>query len=317
MRIGIDVGGTKIESIALSGQGKELFRKRVPTPREHYKDIVEAIHGLVIETETATGQSGSVGVGIPGAISKQTRLIKNANTQCLIGHPLEDDLSRILDRPVRCSNDANCLAVSEAVDGAAMGEKFVLAIILGTGCGGGIALNGQVHDSRNLVAGEIGHVTLPWISMEELAEADDCYCGFKACNETWISGTGFARDYERHNGVFKKSEEIVALAENGDQAALDNIARYEGRLARVIAHMINIMDPDMVVLGGGMSNVTRLYENIPPMLPEYVFGSECNTPVVQAQHGDSSGVRGAAWLWPDDADADIHQSDEQGRLQQI
>ncbi|MGM0421880.1 MAG: ROK family protein, partial [Pseudomonadota bacterium] len=287
MRIGIDVGGTKIESIALSDQGEELFRKRVPTPRERYEDIVNAIHQLVVETEATVGQSGSVGVGIPGAISKQTRLVKNANTQCLIGHPLEDDLSKILERPVRCSNDANCLAVSEAIDGAAAGQKFVLGIIMGTGCGGGLALNGQAHDGRNLVAGEIGHVTLPWISSEELAEADDCYCGFKGCNETWISGTGFARDYKRQTGIFKKSEEIVALAHDGDPAALENLARFEDRLARVIAHMVNIMDPDTVVLGGGMSNVARLYENVPPMLPKYVFGSECDTPVVQAKHGDS------------------------------
>lgn len=298
MRIGIDVGGTKIEAIALSDAGAELFRKRLPTPHIAYEDIINVIHELVLETEAAVGETGSIGVGIPGAISARTRLVKNANTQTLIGHPLEDDLSKILDRPVRCSNDANCLAVSEAVDGAAAGKDFVLAIVLGTGCGSGIAIQGRAHDGRNLVAGEIGHVTLPWISEDELAAATECYCGYKGCNETWVSGTGFARDYERHNGVFKKSEEIVAMALEGDEKSIENIERYENRLARVIAQAINMMDPDAIVLGGGMSNVQRLYKILPEILPKYVFGNECDTPVMQAKHGDSSGVRGAAWLWP-------------------
>lgn len=302
MRIGIDLGGTKVEAIALSDHGETLFRERVPTPKHDYDAIVKAICGLVKRAEAEVGTDNhtpaSVGVGIPGSISKQTRLVKNANTQCLIGNPLEDDLSKALSRPVRCSNDANCLAVSEAIDGAAAGYGFVLALILGTGFGSGIAINGQVHNGQNLVAGEVGHIPLPWMTAEELEIAPDCYCGQKGCNETWISGTGFEQDYKRLSGTSLKGPDIMTLVAEDDPIATQTLTRYEDRLARAIASFVNIMDPDIIVLAGGMSNVDQLYDSIPPKLPSYVFGGECETPVVKAKHGDSSGVRGAAWLWP-------------------
>ncbi len=301
MRLGLDVGGTKIEIIALSDQGEELYRERLPTPKHDYQKLLQTIVTLVENAERKTGMTGTVGVGIPGSISKNTGLVKNANTQCLIGKPMQKDLQELLNREVRWSNDANCMAVSEAVDGAAAGHDIVLAIILGTGCGAGIAIHGRAHNGRNLVAGEIGHVSLPWMKKEEREESDLCYCGHKGCIETWTSGTAFARDYERHTGRALKGEDIVARAENGEDAALKNLERYENRLARVCAHCINILDPDIIVFAGGMSNNMRLYENIPPQLRRYVFGNECDTPIVQAKHGDSSGVRGAAWLWPADS----------------
>lgn len=298
MRLGLDIGGTKIEIIALSDQGQELYRERLPTPQHSYDNFLKTAVTLVENAEKETGQSGTVGMGIPGAVSTKTGLVKCANRAYMNDKNMKADFERLLNRDVRISNDANCLAVSEAVDGAGAGQDLVLAIILGTGCGAGIAFRGEAYDGRNQVAGEIGHISLPWMKKEEREESDICYCGHKGCIETWVSGTGFARDYERHTGRTIKGEEIIERAESGEDAALKNLERYENRLARVCAHMINVIDPGVIVLAGGMSNNIRLYENVPSQLKRYVYGNECDTPLVQAKHGDSSGVRGAAWLWP-------------------
>ena len=270
----------------------------MPTPKHDYDALCQTVLTLVEKAEADVGEKGSVGMGIPGSISKNTDLVKNANTQCLIGKPMREDMEALLNRPVRLSNDANCMAVSEAVDGAAAGHNVVLAFILGTGCGSGIALGGKAHNGRNLVAGEIGHISLPWMKKEEREQSDLCFCGHKGCVETWVSGTGFERDYERYTNNPIKGPEIVARADQGEDAALKALERYENRLARLCAHAINILDPDVIVLAGGMSNNLRLYENVPVQLKRYVFGNECDTPIVKAKHGDSSGVRGAAWLWP-------------------
>lgn len=299
MRIGIDLGGTKIEVIALADDGQELFRKRVSTPRHDYQQTIEAIAGLVFDAEAATGQKGSVGIGIPGTISPFTGKVKNANSVWLNSQPLDKDLAALLDRPVRIANDANCLAVSEATDGAGAGAKVVFAVIIGTGCGSGVAIQGQVHVGGNGIAGEFGHNPLPWIDDEEFAyqKATPCYCGKRGCIETFVSGTGFATTYQFKTGQALKGAEIMQLVEQGDAQAITAIEDYERRLAKALAHVVNLLDPDVIVLGGGMSNVNRLYDNIPRLMKEYAFGGECETPVRKAVHGDSSGVRGAAWLW--------------------
>ncbi|OMQ25357.1 fructokinase [Serratia oryzae] len=300
MRIGIDLGGTKVEVIALANDGQELFRHRIATPRNDYQQTLEAIAGLVRLAEEQTGQPGSVGVGIPGTLSPFTGLVKNANSTWLNGQPMDKHLSAILAREVRLANDANCLAVSEATDGAAAGCQTVFAVIVGTGCGAGVAINGKVHAGRNGISGEWGHNPLPWLDDDELrfrAEVP-CYCGKQGCIETFISGTGFATDYARLSGNALKGHEIMALAQQQDATAEWAIARYEMRLAKSLAHAINLFDPDVIVLGGGMSNVERLYQNVPPLVKQWVFGGECATPIRKAIHGDSSGVRGAAWLWP-------------------
>ncbi|MHC1744522.1 MAG: fructokinase [Syntrophobacteraceae bacterium] len=303
MRFGIDLGGTKTEIIALDESGAEVYRKRVDTDPGSYEAIVITIAGLVTEAESTLGRSGTVGVGIPGTISARTGCVKNANTNVLNGHPLDRDLSRALNREVRCMNDANCLALSEAVDGAGAGFRVVLAVILGTGCGAGIAIDGRPWAGANLVAGEWGHNPLPWMDETEFP-GPTCWCGKSSCIERWISGTGFTDDYARtiseltgDGQVRLNGEQIVALARKGDGVAVGVLQRYANRLARSLAHAINILDPDVVVLGGGMSNVVELYELVPPQLPSYVFGREAETPIVRNKHGDSSGVRGAAWLW--------------------
>jgi len=295
-RIGVDVGGTKIEALAIAPDGAELLRYRVPTPRGDYDATISAITGLVARLEAELNLHATVGVGIPGTIARETGLVKNANSVWLNGMPFDRDLANSLSRKVRCANDANCLAVSEASDGAAAGHNVVFAAILGTGCGGGIALNGHVHAGSNGVAGEWGHNPLPWQRSDEYP-GPACYCGRNGCIETWISGTGLAHDYARVNGSSQNGEAILAASEAGDPAALATLARYEDRLARSLAHVINMLDPDVIVLGGGLSRMQRLYANVPLLLPPFVFGGSCNTPVVQAKHGDSSGVRGAAWLW--------------------
>lgn len=300
MRIGIDLGGTKTEVIALSDRGEELFRYRVPTPRDDYEKTLENIIGLVKRAEQETGQQGSVGIGIPGTLSPFTRRVKNANSTWLNGQPLDKDLQQRLGREVRIANDANCLAVSEAVDGAAAGRQTVFAVIIGTGCGAGVALNGQAHSGGNGNAGEWGHNPLPWMDEDELRyrEQVPCYCGKQGCIETFISGTGFATDYQRLSGVDLKGPEIMQRVAQQDPLAELALSRYETRLAKSLAHVVNILDPDMIVLGGGMSNVDRLYQTVPQLVKNWVFGGECDTPIRRAVHGDSSGVRGAAWLWP-------------------
>jgi fructokinase len=297
MRIGVDFGGTKIEAIAIDAAGRELGRHRIPTPRHDYDGSIRAVVGLVERLERETGGSGSVGVAIPGTISRVTGLVKNANSVWLNGRPLDRDLVGALGRPVRCANDANCLAVSEATDGAAAGAAVVFAAILGTGCGAGIALQGRVHEGLNGIGGEWGHNPLPWAEAAE-APGRVCYCGKRGCLETWISGTGLEDDHPEANGRRLTGREIAAAAADGEPAAKAALERYEGRLARGLAHVINLLDPDVIVLGGGMSRVERLYANVPPRLPDFVFGRETATPLRPALHGDSSGVRGAAWLWP-------------------
>ena len=297
IRIGVDLGGTKIEFVALERDGSELHRRRIATPRFDYAGTVRAVAGAVEGIEKELGRSATVGVGIPGTISTKTGLVKNANSTWLNGTPFDKDLSKALAREVRCANDANCLAVSEATDGAGAGKHVVFAVILGTGCGGGIALDGRVHSGSNGVAGEWGHNTLPWMRAEEFP-GPACYCGRNGCIETWISGTGLEADYERTTKVSLKGPEIMARSAKGDPAALAALDRFEDRLARGLAQVINLLDPDVIVLGGGASQISRLYQNVPARLKEYVFGREADTPILLARHGDASGVRGAAWLWP-------------------
>lgn len=299
MRIGIDLGGTKTEVIALSDQGEQLYRHRLPTPRE-YPQTIDNIAHLVALAEEATGQIGTVGVGIPGSISPYTGVVKNANSTWLNGQPFDKDLSVRLNREVRLANDANCLAVSEAVDGAAAGAQTVFAVIIGTGCGAGVAINGRSHIGGNGTAGEWGHNPLPWMDDDELRYRAEvpCYCGKQGCIETFISGTGFATDYQRLSGNAVKGSEIMRRVEEGDALAELALSRYELRLAKSLAHVVNILDPDVIVLGGGMSNIDRLYNTVPQLVKAWVFGGECETPIRKARHGDSSGVRGAAWLWP-------------------
>jgi len=297
MRIGIDVGGTKIEALAIDNDGQELARYRVDTPKNDYRGTIEAVAGLVRRLETETGLTGTVGAGIPGSISAKTRLVKNANSTWLNGKPLDEDLMVALGREVRVSNDANCFAVSEATDGAAAGSHVVFGVILGTGCGGGVAIDGRVHAGQNGVGGEWGHNPLPWPSAEEYP-GPVCYCGKKGCLEMWISGTGLARDYRQMTGRERTAREIIAEFEAGEKDATVMVDRLEDRLARGLSNVINILDPDVIVIGGGLSQAKHLYESVPKRLAKYVFGGEVDTPVVQAKFGDSSGVRGAAWLWP-------------------
>jgi fructokinase len=311
LRIGVDLGGTKIEAIALDLDGSERARRRIPTPRDDYKGTVRAIIDLVGGIERELGRTGTLGVGMPGTLSPATGLVKNANSTWLNDRTFDRDVEAALGRPVRFANDANCLAVSEATDGAAAGERVVFACILGTGCGGGLALDGRVHAGPNGTAGEWGHNPLPWPTPKELP-GPACYCGRRGCIETWVSGTGLVRDHSANQGAKGSlnrgdyhsapesltAEAIVERALSGDPAADASLRRYEDRLARALAHLVNVLDPDVLVLGGGMSNVDRLYESVPALVPRYVFGGEANTPLRRAQHGDSSGVRGAAWLWP-------------------
>ena len=296
IRIGVDLGGTKIEFVALDSHGKEMHRHRIATPRFDYQATVRAVVETVRGIEKKLGRCASVGMGIPGTISTKTGLVKNANSTWLNGKPFDKDLSYALGREVRCANDANCLAVSEATDGAGAGKHVVFAVILGTGCGGGIAVDGRVHGGSNGVAGEWGHNTLPWMRPEEFP-GPACYCGKNGCVETWISGTGLEADYERATSAVLKGPEIIARSAAGEPAALAALERFEDRLTRGLAQVINLLDPDVIVLGGGASQIPRLYQNVPARLKEYVFGKEADTPILPAKHGDASGVRGAAWLW--------------------
>ena len=301
MRIGIDLGGTKTEVIALSSEGNALFRHRISTPRNDYPATVQAIVDLVRLAEEKTGQTGTVGLGIPGTISPYTQRVKNANSTWLNGQPLDKDLAQALNRDIRIANDANCLAVSEAVDGAGAGQALVFGVIIGTGSGAGVAINGASRIGGNGNAGEWGHNPLPWMDEDELRYRAEvpCYCGQQGCIETFVSGTGFAIDYQRLSGVARKGADIITLLEQQDPVAALVMSRYEIRLAKSLAHVVNLIDPDVIVLGGGMSNVDRLYQTVPTLMKKWVFGGECETPVLKAMHGDSSGVRGAAWLWPE------------------
>jgi fructokinase len=294
MRIGIDLGGTKIEGIALAADGRELQRRRVAAPRGSYDDSVRALVDLVATLER--DERATVGVGIPGAVSPATGLIKNANSTWLNGRPLAEDLSRALARPVRLANDANCFALSEATDGAAAGRAIVFGVIIGTGTGGGVVVNGRVLAGANAIAGEWGHNPMPAAAGDERA-GPACYCGRAGCIETFLSGPALARDYADSGGENVSALDIAARAEAGEPLADAALARYEARFARAIAGIINVLDPDAIVLGGGLSNIERLYANVPRLWSPFVFSDRVDTRLVRAAHGDSSGVRGAAWLW--------------------
>ncbi len=299
MRIGVDLGGTKIEAIGLGGRGEVLARRRMATPRDDYDGTVAAIAGLVAGIEREAGARGSVGVGIPGAESLATGTIKNANSVWLIGRPFARDLAAALGRPVRLANDANCFALSEASDGAAAGAKVVFGVILGTGVGGGVIVDGQVLVGVNAIAGEWGHNPIPWPADDE-RPGPPCYCGKRGCIETFVSGPGLARDHRAAGGDDLAPSEIAARAAAGDGVAEAALARYEDRLARALATVINVVDPEAIVLGGGVSNLERLYARVPARWGEYAFSDRVDTRLLRARHGDSSGVRGAAWLWPDE-----------------
>jgi fructokinase len=297
-RIGIDLGGTKTEVILLNGNSQELFRTRIPTLRDDYDATLRDIASLVAKAEVAAGETHlPVGIGIPGTISRKTGWVKNANSTWLNGRPFQKDLSEFLMRDVKVTNDANCLAVSEATDGAGRGYDLVFAGILGTGCGAGIAYQGRPIAGPNGVAGEWGHNPLAWTSEAEL-NARPCYCGKAGCQEAFLSGTGLCLSYQLTTGEKIKGHEIVERAQNGEATAQKILADYFDQLARGLACIINVMDPDVIVLGGGASNIAAIYTEVPKLLPRYVFGRECDTPIVPAVHGDSSGVRGAAWLNP-------------------
>jgi fructokinase len=324
LRIGVDLGGTKIEAIALDGS-RELMRVRVETPRGDYRGTIEAVAALIAGIERRIGAPGTVGVGIPGALSPETGLVKNANSTWLIGRPLGADLEERLKRAIRVANDANCFAISEARDGAAEGAAVVFGVIAGTGTGGGIVVDGRVLTGANAIAGEWGHNPLPWPQPDEWP-GPACYCGRSGCIETFLSGPAIAREYAALTGVREMPSTIVALAEGGEPHAGAILARYEDRMARALAGVVNVLDPDVIVLGGGMSNIGRLYDSVPRLIAAYVFGAtgghssavqlrvtggsggagrgepaapaSVHVRMVRARHGDSSGVRGAAWLWP-------------------
>jgi len=296
MRIGLDLGGTKIEGVALGDDGAQLARRRVATPRHDYAATLEAMVGLVRDLEAATGARGSVGVGMPGALSPATGLVKNANSTWLIGQPLDHDLSGLLGRPVRFANDANCFALSEAVDGAAAGARVVFGVIVGTGTGGGVVVDRKVLTGPNAIAGEWGHNPLPWPREGEWP-GPACYCGKTGCVETFLSGPGLTGDFRQATGEDLAAPQIVARARRGDAVALATLERYEERMARALAVVLNVLDPDVVVLGGGMSQIERLYESVPRLWQEWVFSDRVDTVLKPPVHGDSSGVRGAAWLW--------------------
>ena len=290
--LGIDLGGTKIAAVVLAADGAVIWETRVPSPREDYSATIEAVASLVVDGEGAAGQSCSVGIGIPGALSRATGLVRNANSTWLIGRPFHEDLERRLGRPIRLANDANCLALSEAIDGAGAGADVVFAVILGTGVGGGLVVNGHVVTGVNAIAGEWGHNPLPLPRGDDLP-LPQCYCGRQGCVEAYLSGPALARDA----GAGVDAPQIVARAAQGDARCEAALARYEERLARALASVINVLDPDVIVLGGGLSNVDRLYANVPRLWLPYVFSDQVSTRLARHVHGDSSGVRGAAWLW--------------------
>jgi len=297
VRIGIDLGGTKIEAVALDDGGETLARRRVATPKDDYAATVQAMVSLIEMLEREAGTRGSVGIGTPGALSPASGLVKNANSTCLIGQALDRDLAAAIGREVRVANDANCFALSEARDGAARGARLAFGVIIGTGTGGGIAIDGAIWTGVNAIAGEWGHNPLPWPEASE-RPGPRCYCSRRGCIETFLSGPGFARDYESLGGRALEPPEIVARALGGERRALACLERYEERLARSLAHVVNLLDPEVIVLGGGLSRIERLYTRVPELWGRYVFSDRVDTRLAPPAHGDASGVRGAAWLWP-------------------
>lgn len=296
MRIGIDWGGSKMEIVALSEKGEELYRERIATPRDDYRGCIEAAATLIANAERVTGKTGSIGFGIPGSISPATGLVKNANSTWMNGQPLLSDLEQRLGRPVRIENDANCLAVSEATDGAGAGAHLVHAIIIGTGCGTGIAIDGKAHKGANGIAGEWGAIALPWMTAEEFPGPEN-WTGHRGAIDHVCSGTGFQKDHERRTGKLCSGNEIIAAMRAGDSQALATYRAYVGRLGRAMAMAANLLDPDVFVLGGGMSNIDELYDDLPAAMAPFIMSDVYDVPIRKAQHGDSSGVRGAAWLW--------------------
>lgn len=294
--IGVDLGGTKIEAIALSEKGDALVRRRVPTPAGSYTGTLNVVVGLVRGIESELGACGSVGIGTPGTVSSVSGVLKNANSTWLLGKDLKTDLSVALGREIRLANDANCFALSEATDGGGAGAEVVFGVIVGTGTGGGLVVRGQVWKGPNGIAGEWGHNPLPWPRPEELP-GPSCYCGMRGCIETFLSGPGLSRDFREMTNRLLAPPAIVAAAKRGEHDAKAAMLRYEDRLARSLAHVINVLDPEVIILGGGMSNIDRLYRNVPAQWANYVFSDRVDTRLVPPAHGDSSGVRGAAWLW--------------------
>jgi predicted NBD/HSP70 family sugar kinase len=300
IRLGIDLGGTKTEIIALDERRIELLRRRESTPSGDYDAIVALLVRLVRETENEVGKRGSIGLGTPGALSPVTRRIRNSNSICLNGRPLKEDLERLLEREIKVANDANCFTLSEAADGAARNAAIAFGAILGTGVGGGVAIHGRIVEGANAIAGEWGHNPLPWPGMDELP-GPPCYCGKRGCIETFLSGVGMSADHERTTGEKLTAEQIALRAAMDDPAAGDSLARYEKRLARALSMVVNVLDPHVIVLGGGVSNIERLYRNVPKLWNEWIFSDVVRTRLVPNFHGDSSGVRGAALLWENNA----------------
>ena len=296
LRLGIDLGGTKIEIVALDREGRELLRRRVPTPKDDYEATLSALANLVDDAERNLGGHGTVGIGTPGSLSRATGLLRGSNSVCLNGRPIKRDVEGRLQREIRITNDANCFALSEATDGAGQGAGTVHGVIVGTGVGSGVVVHGRVLDGANSIAGEWGHNPLPWPQDGE-RPGHACYCGRRGCIETWLSGPGIERDHFEGTGHQRTAKEIAAGALAGDPGCEATLARYEERFARAIAHVINLLDPDVIVLGGGMSNIGRLYTNVPRHWGPWVFSDRVDTRLVPNVHGDSSGVRGAAWLW--------------------
>lgn len=296
VRIGVDLGGTKIEAACLDEKGAILARVRHPTPKQGYEAIVLAIASIVRELEANTGRTGSVGIGTPGSVSPWTGLMRNSNTTCINGRYLKTDVEAELGREVRLANDANCFALSEATDGAGQDAATVFGVILGTGTGGGVVINKKILEGANGVAGEWGHSPLPWPTQEE-QPGESCYCGKRGCIETWLAGPSLERECSRQSGQYRTAEEIASAVDAADPTAIQCFHEYVGRLARSLATVVNLLDPESIVLGGGLSNMLSLYPRIQPELRKWVFSDNVRTRIVRAKHGDSSGVRGAAWLW--------------------
>ena len=294
-RLGIDLGGTKTEVLVLTPEGEPAYRRRVATPAHSYSQILAMIADLVHQAEADIGQRASIGIGIPGAISPASGLLRNSNTVCMNGHPFSDDLERRLERDIRIENDANCFTLSEACGGVAQGYPVVFGVIIGTGTGGGLVINGKLVNGPHAITGEWGHNPLPWHRSED--GKPDCFCGKSACIETFLSGPGLAHSYRSRFGEERSSRQIIAGADAGDKSCKAMMETYHDQMARALAHLINILDPHAIVLGGGMSNIDSIYNEVPKLLPAYVFSDFFETPILKAERGDASGVYGAAMLW--------------------